>query len=312
MDKTRQSKLRFPILLGLSLVAGLAAAVLAWWPGSTQPASADFPHAGVDLSIGVGSTCDSTAGPMKCTLQPGATFTMDFKVNALPAEFGYGGYDASIDYTGVTVKEASLVQTGAGVWPGCVFNAFDFTQPGHIAAACAFGIGAQPATYTGVMMHVDFNCVASGTVTLLQGEGASDLVDENLVPHGEASANEVLTINCGAAPPPSPTPCDGPCPTATPTNTQPPPTNTPIPPTATPVPPTTVAPTSVPTTTQPTPTQGAAPTVTALPVLAKTGSGGLGPPVDNDTAALWLAAVSLLSLAAASLTALKWRLARSR
>jgi hypothetical protein len=218
----------------MAAMAGLAAAVIAWWPGSTQPASADFPHAGVGFSIGAGSTCNSTAGPMKCTFEPNDTFTLDFRVDSLGEGFAYGGYDASINYAGVTVKEATLVQTGAGVWPGCVFNAFDFSEAGHIAAACAFGIGAQPSTYTGVMMHVDFNCVASGTVTLLQGEGASDLVDDNLVPHGEASGSEVLTINCGAEPPPSPTPCDGPCPTATPTNTQPPqptatPTRTPAP-----------------------------------------------------------------------------------
>src|SRR3990172_1268556 len=103
MDKTRKRKLRRPILLGLSLVAGLAALVVAWWPGAAQPASADFPHAGIDLAIGVGSSCDSSAGPAKCTLEPGATFTVDFKLSAIPGGFGYAGYDASIDYVGVTL-----------------------------------------------------------------------------------------------------------------------------------------------------------------------------------------------------------------
>jgi len=238
----RKRNLRRQLFLGLTVFAlGALAAVIAWWPGPLQPASADFPHAGVGLSIGVGATCNSTAGPAECTFGPGATFTLDFRVDSLGDGFAYGGYDASIDYAGVTVKDTTLVQTGAGVWPGCVFNAFDFTEAGHIAAACAFGIGAQPATYTGVMMHVDFNCAASGTVTLLQGEGASDLVDEQLVPHGEASGSEVLTINCTETGGETPTNTPPAGPTSTPvgpTNTPGGPTNTPGGPTNTPAPPT--------------------------------------------------------------------------
>ena len=239
MTMTRKSNLRRPLALGVTVVAlgALAALIIAWWPGSTQPASADFPHAGIDLSLGVGSSCDSTAGPAKCTFDPGATFTVNLKLNAIPGGFGYAGYDASIDYAGVTLVDGSLVQTGAGVWPPCTFPASDLTTAGHVAAACASGIGAAPSTYTGVLMRVDFTCAASGTVTLLQGDGASDVVDDSLVPHGEAQGSEVLTINCGVEPPPptvTPTPCDGPCPTATPTNTAPPqptatPTRTPSP-----------------------------------------------------------------------------------
>ena len=228
MDKTRKRNLRRPILLGLSLVGALAALVIAWWPGSTQPASADLPHPGIDLSVGVGSSCDSSAGPAKCTLNPGDTFTLNLKVSAIPGGFSYAAYDSSIDFTGVTLVAGSLVQTGAGVWPSCAFPASDLSGAGHIQAGCALGIGAAASTYTGVVMHADFQCASSGTITLVSGIGATSLLDDALTAHGEVGS-EVITINCGAAPPPPtvmPTPCDGPCPTATPTNTPVPPTPT--------------------------------------------------------------------------------------
>ena len=314
MDKTRKRNLLRPGIFGLSVVAlgALAALVIAWWPGSAQPASADLPHAGIDLSVGVGSSCDSSAGPAKCTLNPGDTFTLNLKVSAIPGGFSYAAYDSSIDFTGVTLVAGSLVQTGAGVWPSCAFPASDLSVDGHIQAGCALGIGAAASTYTGVVMHADFECASSGTITLVSGIGATSLLDDALAAHGEVGS-EVITINCGAAPPPPtvmPTPCDGPCPTATPTNT-PTATNTPGQPTSTRVPPTA---TRTPSGPPPTPTQGAvAPTATALPVLAKTGSGGgLDQSSGNGRTALWLAVASLLGLTGASLTVLPWMFARNR
>ena len=303
-----------PLFLGFSVVAvvALAALIIAWWPGSTQPVSAG-PTAGLDLSIGVGAECDSTAGPAKCTFDPGATFTVDFKANALPGGFGYAGYDASIDYSGVTLVDGSLVQQGAGAWPACTFPASDTATAGHVAGACAFGIGAAPSTYVGVLLRFDLQCPASpgtGSVTLNNGpQGPSDLVDESLTPHGEAQGTEALTINCGGGggeTPPGPTNT----PPAGPTNTPPGPTNTPpTGPTNTPVPPTA---TRTPSGAQPTPTTAAAaPTATALPALAKTGSGGDSDQAGQDRLRLWLAIGGLLGLAGAA-GALSWTFARDR
>ena len=179
----------------LSYCALLAAALVL---SAVQPilhAGADSPHTGLDLSIGVGAQCDSTAGPAQCDIEIGQPFTLNFKVNTIPTGFTYAGYDASIDYTGVTVNALSLVQQGAGVWPSCAFPAFDFSVAGTIAAACGYG-GVSPSTYAGVLMHVEFTCAAPGTITLQLGAGESDLTDQGFVPHSEAAGTESLAISC--------------------------------------------------------------------------------------------------------------------
>ena len=247
MDKTGKRTLLWPVVLGLSVMAlGAAALVMGWWPGATQPASAG--PAGLDMAMGVSGQCDSTAGPAKCTFDPGTAFTVEFKINSIPGGFTYGAYGMDIVYSGnVSYVTGSLVQTGAGMWPSCTFATAEagFT-PGDALTGCTIGPGAVESTYLGTLAKLNFQCGASagpGVLTLAMGPGKTEVLDASLIGHSEA-VDEELTVNCGAGEPPTntpppeptvtPTPCDGPCPTATATNTVPPPptataTNTPSP-----------------------------------------------------------------------------------
>ena len=191
-----------------------------------QRTEAAFPEKGLDLSISVGTECDSTAGPTSCNFSPGETFTLMMKVNTIPAEFGYEGYGAQIDFSAVTYVTDSLTQTGPGTWPDCAFPASSIS-PGKVLIACAVGAVALPSTYTGALFLADFKCPdgdAFGTMTLLHGIGNTELVVIG-ANFGE-TGSESLSIFCGSPPTPtatptlSPTPCPtGGCPTATETST---------------------------------------------------------------------------------------------
>ena len=203
------------VLLGAA-VLGVLAFLAGYRPA--QRAAADFPHAGLDLSISVGAQCDSTAGPTTCNLGLGETLTLSMNVNTLPADLAYDGYDARVVYSGVTYVSGSEVQQGADVWPECGFPAFDTTTvPGEISTVCALGIGAVSSTYAGALWHVDMQCPNTdtlGVLTMPHGQGVTALVDSSLQAHGE-TGSESLTILCGT--PPTPTPTSGtPQPTPTP------------------------------------------------------------------------------------------------
>jgi hypothetical protein len=251
------------ILFAAPAVALAAAALfLALGPGSGDKAQADFPHPGLNVSFGIGSSCDSDAGPTTCVVAAGATATLDIKLTSLGG-VEINGYDSVIDYDTVTFNNASAVQTGAGTWTGCVFaTGVISNSPTEIIGGCTVGITAPPAgatTYTGVLYHVDFTCPASApespvTFTLVNGAGFTSILDPNSQAHGEA-ANETLTVTCGA-------PIGGG-------------TDTPVPPTIaatnTPVPttPATVGPTNTPTNTPTTgPTNTPRPTNTPMPTVA--------------------------------------------
>jgi hypothetical protein len=242
------------VLLGVPILGlAVAAVVLAFGPGTSDQAHADFPHPGLDVSIGSSAPACDSGGSNVCDVPAGGTITVNFNVNSLGG-LAYQGYDLLLQYTEVTVVEGSLVQTGAGVWPGCAFAA-SAPFPGQLAAACGFGISAPDSTYTGVMMHVGFMCpspapASPAVITMVAGESSTDLLAADGL-HGE-SVNESLTVTCGASgeeptntPPaedtPTPTvPGDTPTPTNTSMPTTPPaatntptPTNTSMPPTAT-------------------------------------------------------------------------------
>ncbi len=160
---------------------------------------------GLDFSIGVGTQCDSTAGPTKCTFQTGQTFTLDFKLKSIPAGFSYDGYDFTVNYNGVVAHPASLVQQGPGVWPPCAFPASYFGIPGGVVTACAVGPNAPSSTYVGTLERMEFQCPAApatATVTLISisPNGGTDAINAfDFIQYREA-ADESLTINCVAAP----------------------------------------------------------------------------------------------------------------
>ncbi len=221
-------------------------------PSNTNAALTPPQPGSLDFSIGVGTACDSGSGPAKCSFNAGDTFTLDFKLNALPTGLAYVGYDSRINFVGVSLE--SVTQTGAGIWPGCVFAGFPSTPtPGRLDAGCAVGIGDPSSTYLGVLMRAVFQCPMSSpvsTITLAHGAGSTDLVDDHLTAYAEVS-DESLSVNCettSATPTFTPTPLVfSPSPTSSP-----PPSGTPQPThTSTP----TVTPTRTPTRTPTAPGQ---------------------------------------------------------
>jgi hypothetical protein len=221
--------------LPLAVLAALVAVFVMWAPGSGGGRGAE---AAVDPSVdfSMSSAGCNSGGSSTCTVDPGATFTVSFNIDALPSNGSYDGYDTRFNYTsGLTIPEfpapstTNFCQNNSGAcasgslspnWPDCVFNASDFTStPGQVAAGCAIGIGGASSTYLGALAHLNFTCPtepASQTITLLAGDGNTDTVDATFAAYSEA-ADESLTITCGGGvePTATPTPCEPNCPTAT-------------------------------------------------------------------------------------------------
>ena len=240
----------------VALVVLLGAVVLAFVAGyrPAQRADAAFPQPGLDFSISVGTQCDSTAGPADCSFSRGETFTLDLNLNTIPEGFRWEGYNVGMDFSGVAVNPSSLVKQGPDLWPDCSFPALDFSIPGQFYGACSSGAASLPTTYTGPLLHLDFQCANAdvlATIRLLHGEAYTELLSELTTVHSGETGSEALTIRCGT--PPTPTPTNTPTPggaTATPTATPTPggatatPTSTPTnTPTITPTPTFTVTPT---------------------------------------------------------------------
>jgi hypothetical protein len=213
-------------MLSLPLAAiALAVFLLSGGIGSTQQAHA---VTGPDMSLSTGS-CTSVSGnspaKTKCSVTAGASFTVSFNVVKALAG-GYAGYDMAVSYAGnVNYKAGSLVQpsaVGVGCAPGgvpnqntaCFYNDFPVgdaqntgvakplapSELGNGTMNSASGQGPthpNPSTYSGSVATMDFVCKADGqgTITLVHGDGNTDLADPGLAPHSEA-ADESLTINC--------------------------------------------------------------------------------------------------------------------
>jgi alpha-tubulin suppressor-like RCC1 family protein len=170
---------------------------------------------GLDFSIGIGTQCDSTSGPAKCTFNVGDTFALDMKLNSIPAGFSYDGYDFTVYYNGVVANPVSLVQQGLGVWPPCVSTGSYFGIPGYAQTGCASGIDAQSSTDVGTLEHVDFQCPdapVTATLTLIGSPRSEGVNLTDVVVRADAfaayhqAADESLTINCVAPPTATPTP----------------------------------------------------------------------------------------------------------
>ena len=207
MDRTTRTKL-LPLA---ALAVTVAALLLSTALGAPSGASADQPHAGLEFSIAVTgvSGCDTTDDrDATCTIQTGASFALEIKLDSIGGIPSYGGYDAILNYEGVTAFESP----NTGRWPDCGFPASNFQNPGVVALACAIGLPpAGPSTYTGVLAVTGFTCAQSGTITMLHdGVGNTDLVEDIGIIHAE-DGEETLTIECttgGTVPPTPPGPGD--------------------------------------------------------------------------------------------------------
>jgi len=206
-------------MLGLPLAAlAVVAVLLSINLGSSKPAQADFPHAGVDFSIGIDAACDSSGTPTgKCEQALGGPFKVTAKLNSNGGE-AMSGYDTVLNYTaGLTLvndkpsvpaggPNQALVQQGSpNNWPPCGFPASNLVTIGTAAVGCGLGIGGVPATYTGPLYQINFECngtvTSSETVTLVHGTGNTSITAaDGVTTHGEAGGtSESITINCVAA-----------------------------------------------------------------------------------------------------------------
>jgi hypothetical protein len=113
------------------LALSLAALVVAVWALAPfeKAAEAHSPHPGIDFSIALEDAgCDSTTGPTTCTIDAGATFTLQLKLNSFGDLTGYDAYNSLLRFTEVELVGGSLVQAGAGVWPQCVLRQVSHLQ----------------------------------------------------------------------------------------------------------------------------------------------------------------------------------------
>ncbi len=197
---------RTAALISIVLVLVVATVgTVSWLSTSHLNSARAVVEPGLDLSISTGA-CDSSSGPTTCIAGSGANFTVGFNVKALGAALstnGYAGYDVEIAYSGaISYLSGSLSQVGPGTWPDCSFptGAVGF-GPGDAKTMCSsFG----NSFFLGQLMHLDFHCdsVGQGTLTLVHGDGSTDIIDLVFAPHSEAS-DESLTMDCQVLPTPT-------------------------------------------------------------------------------------------------------------
>jgi hypothetical protein len=155
---------------------------------------------GTDLLGGAGGACNSSGTPTNvCNVALGATFNVNFYLNSLPTAFvdSYAGYDVLLQYTGLTAT-GTQQSLHLDYWPECAFPASNFSSPGQIFAGCSIGVSQSDSTYTGRIAAPEFTCTADGAITLVHGEGHTDIVNYPPPIAFSEGSDESLTIHCVA------------------------------------------------------------------------------------------------------------------
>ena len=200
MEQHEHSKSRGLVALGGALVV-MTAFLLALSTGSSRHALADA-HPGINFTMAVPgyAGCDTGMGDAQCYIPPGATFTVNVTLGALPADVaGHEGYDIKLAYNGVT----SLNNASVAMWPDCAYPAYTYDTPGVVQMGCSIGADAADSHYTGLVGTEGFTCAQSGAITMQHGSGATDLFQSLSQILWEPGAGETLNITCGS--PPTPT-----------------------------------------------------------------------------------------------------------
>ena len=165
---------------------------------------------GLDFSIEVaGTLCNADGGAATCDLELGSAFTLNVYLNSLPTMISeYGGMDVILEYAGMTSQDNADI---SAYWPACVFEVSHY-EPGLAAVSCA--AYQDRSAYLGLIATIDFNCGASGIITLRgSGEGDTAVYLEPFT--YREGVDKTLTINCVELPP-TPTPPPQPTPTPRP------------------------------------------------------------------------------------------------
>ncbi len=152
---------------------------------------------GTDLLSGAGGACSSSGTPTNvCNVPLGAKFNVNVYLNSLPPALvdGYAGYQATLDYTGLTATETQQ-SMHLNYWPDCGV-AYAFFYPGEVVALCVHGVNDPSSTYTGRMAAPEFTCTADGAITLVHGQ-PTEIITDAFDEFWEDS-DESLTIHCVA------------------------------------------------------------------------------------------------------------------
>jgi hypothetical protein len=258
--------LRIKLLFaGLALVLAVLAGG-AFLARELSTTSADTIGSGAMALRATGASCDDADNPTKCTVDPGATFTLNVALVERTAN-GTVGVQTYVEYPGLTYNIEELPANEIKFTP----SALPVRAPGLTADSISHGTttGIVPpfpaSTYKGNIVNLSMTCPSSPGSHLVrlvaQGEDPAGGSGAAITPSDgtggtapDIPTGDTLTINCGAgAPADTPTPTvEGPPPTATST-TEPTATAThtvPAPPTAT----VTRTPTTAPATATRTPT----------------------------------------------------------
>jgi hypothetical protein len=185
------------VAFGGALLA-IAALLLIAVAQTASPAFAE-PHPGLNFTASVPgyAGCNTSQGDAQCYIPPGTTFTVNVTLDPLPSDIpSYQGFDIKMSYTGLT----SADNASTASWPDCGYPASYF-EAGLVNMGCAVGLPpAGPSTYTGLVGTNDFTCSQSGAITLLHGDGNTDLIQDTVVVLGEVGPSEILNITCGSPP----------------------------------------------------------------------------------------------------------------
>jgi hypothetical protein len=179
-----------------SAVLAVAALLLISIGRTASPAFAE-PHPGLNFAASIPgyAGCNTSQGDAQCFIPPGTTFTVNVTLDPLPSDIpSYQGYDIKMSYTGLT----SADNASTAMWPDCGYPA-TYYEAGLVNMGCAVGLPpAGPSTYTGLVGTSGFTCSASGTITLLHGDGNTDLNQDVGLISSEAGTGETLNITCGS------------------------------------------------------------------------------------------------------------------
>jgi len=191
-------------MLSLPLAAlAVAAVLLGMNLGSSHNASADSGHAvGLEYSLAApagGGTCDSAPdGAGVCVITQGSNFVTEVTLSDISG-LGNAAYVANA-VTWVVSNQADIVPKfdATATWPECVFLAP--APPPNINVGCSVGVAPAPqsSTFTGVVATASFNCINSGTISLLHGPSDTLITDTKNVSHDELGPDS-LTVTCAEA-----------------------------------------------------------------------------------------------------------------